>query len=167
MRLSTPTIGLCSRLRVGAARAAHSRCCEVFDELGLRPDIVAGASIGAIIGHPYCAGYFRRKGSCGDYLLSQTRDPSLARHGQAAVDARRGEHFSTSSKGEWQFFTLMGEKSASNIYWPDGIPGHSKELQTSLLVGTTDFLPTGGRDVRMAGPFAPSRLSITGIPGVV
>lgn len=41
----------------GSARGlAHILMLEVFDELGVRPAVVAGTSIGAIIGGLYCAG---------------------------------------------------------------------------------------------------------------
>jgi NTE family protein len=49
------TIGLA--LGGGGARGmAHILVCEAFDELGLRPDVIAGTSIGAIIGVGYASG---------------------------------------------------------------------------------------------------------------
>lgn len=40
----------------GARGLAHIVVLEAFDELGVRPGIVAGTSIGAILGSMYCAG---------------------------------------------------------------------------------------------------------------
>jgi NTE family protein len=54
------TIGLA--LGGGGARGmAHILVCEAFDELGLRPAIVAGTSIGAIIGVGYASGLSGRE----------------------------------------------------------------------------------------------------------
>lgn len=51
-----PRIGLA--LGGGGARGlAHILMLEVFDEMGLRPQIIAGTSIGAIFGAAYASGY--------------------------------------------------------------------------------------------------------------
>lgn len=51
----SPTIGLA--LGGGGARGlAHILMLEAFDELGLRPDVIAGTSIGAIMGAAYASG---------------------------------------------------------------------------------------------------------------
>jgi len=51
----TSNIGLA--LGGGGARGlAHILVLEAFDELGVRPDIIAGTSIGAILGAAYCSG---------------------------------------------------------------------------------------------------------------
>ena len=113
--MSTPTIGLA--LGSGGARGlAHIPLLEVFGELGLRPDIVAGASIGAIIGAPYCAGIPGK--DLRDYLLSQTRD--RARAMARLVDARAASIFDI-SRARAISSRLMA-RSCSTSYWPDGIP---------------------------------------------
>ncbi|MBS0233145.1 MAG: patatin-like phospholipase family protein [Proteobacteria bacterium] len=51
----TPTIGLA--LGGGGARGlAHIAMLEAFDELGLKPNVIAGTSIGAIYGAAYASG---------------------------------------------------------------------------------------------------------------
>lgn len=51
----TPTIGLA--LGGGGARGlAHISMLEVFDELGIKPKVIAGTSIGAIFGAAYASG---------------------------------------------------------------------------------------------------------------
>ena len=53
--MSGPTIGLA--LGGGGARGfAHIHALEAFDDLGLRPNVVAGTSMGAIVGAAYAAG---------------------------------------------------------------------------------------------------------------
>src|SRR5437867_8488131 len=50
-----PTIALA--LGGGGARGlAHILMLEVFDELGLRPKVIAGTSIGAVFGAAYASG---------------------------------------------------------------------------------------------------------------
>lgn len=51
-----PTIGLA--LGGGGARGlAHILMLELFDELGIRPKVIAGTSIGAVFGAAYASGY--------------------------------------------------------------------------------------------------------------
>ena len=53
--MSDPRIGLA--LGGGSARGlAHIPMLEVFDELGLKPTVIAGCSIGALIGAGYAGG---------------------------------------------------------------------------------------------------------------
>ena len=44
----------------GARGMAHILVCEAFDELGLKPALIAGTSIGAIIGAGYASGFSGR-----------------------------------------------------------------------------------------------------------
>jgi len=56
-RAEGPASGVGLALGGGGARGlAHVIVLEAFDELGVRPDIIAGTSIGAIFGACYCAG---------------------------------------------------------------------------------------------------------------
>jgi NTE family protein len=58
--VQTPTIGLA--LGGGGARGlAHIAMLEAFDELGVRPKIIAGTSIGAIYGAAYASGISGRE----------------------------------------------------------------------------------------------------------
>src|SRR6187402_3947904 len=66
-----PTIGLA--LGGGGARGlAHIAMLEAFDELGLKPHVIAGTSIGAIFGAAYASGISGRalRAHTG-YILSQ------------------------------------------------------------------------------------------------
>jgi NTE family protein len=44
----------------GARGMAHVLVCEAFDELGIKPSLIAGTSIGAVIGAGYAAGFSGR-----------------------------------------------------------------------------------------------------------
>jgi NTE family protein len=54
--MTQPRIGLA--LGGGGARGmAHVLVCEAFDELGIKPSLIAGTSIGSVIGAGYAAGF--------------------------------------------------------------------------------------------------------------
>ncbi len=70
-RMSGPRIGLA--LGGGSARGlAHIPMLEVFDELGIKPAVIAGCSIGALIGAAYASGMPARDIArpCADKLLN-------------------------------------------------------------------------------------------------
>jgi len=75
---SGPSVGLA--LGGGGARGlAHIPVLEAFDELGLKPRIIAGASIGAIIGAAYASGMeARRIRAHADEVLGRWTE--IARH---------------------------------------------------------------------------------------
>ena len=53
--MSSPRIGLA--LGGGSARGlAHIPILEAFDEIGIRPAVIAGCSMGALIGAAYASG---------------------------------------------------------------------------------------------------------------
>ena len=53
--MSMPKIGL--GLGAGAARGlAHITVLEAFDDLGIKPSLIVGTSIGALIGGSYASG---------------------------------------------------------------------------------------------------------------
>ena len=55
----------------GSARGlAHIPMLEVFDELGLQPSVIAGCSIGSLIGSAYASGMSARA-SCSDRRLNR------------------------------------------------------------------------------------------------
>ncbi|THV23270.1 patatin-like phospholipase family protein [Peteryoungia ipomoeae] len=71
---SEPTVGLA--LGAGGARGfAHIVVLEVFDELGIRPNLIAGSSMGALIGSAYAAGMSGRE--IRDYTLELADNRSL------------------------------------------------------------------------------------------
>lgn len=157
--MSTPRIGLA--LGSGGARGlAHIPLLEVFDEMGIRPSIVAGASIGAIIGAPYCAGIPAK--DLRAHLLGEIKD--RARAMAKLVDARAASIFDV-FKGEGNLFTLDGEKLL-DIYWPEDIPETFEELEIPLLVAATDFFRREGVTFE-AGSLRPAVAASLAIPGVV
>ena len=95
----TPTIGLA--LGGGGARGlAHIAMLEAFDELGVKPSIIAGTSIGAIYGAAYASGISGRE------LRAHTRDILSQRFGLARnLFAATGQPFQ-------RIMNVLGARSA-------------------------------------------------------
>lgn len=91
-RARTPRIGLA--LGGGSARGwSHIGVIEALEEAGIYPEVVAGCSIGAVVGGAYAAG---RLGALRDFALSLTRrrvmgmiDPRLTGSGLIAGERLR------------------------------------------------------------------------------
>src|SRR3954471_6317063 len=80
-----PTIALA--LGAGGARGlAHLVLLEAFDELGIKPAVIAGSSMGAVIGAAYAAGVSARQIRSHAERLLHDRAPVMA----ALVEARTG-----------------------------------------------------------------------------
>jgi len=157
--MPTPTIGLA--LGSGGARGlAHIPMLEVFDEMGIRPSIVAGASIGAIVGAPYCAGIPAK--DLRAHVLAEIRNRVSAM--AKLVDARAASIFDM-FKGEGNLFTLDGEKLL-DIYWPEDVPDTFEELEIPLRVATTDFFRREGVTFE-SGPLRPAVAASLAIPAIV
>lgn len=135
--MPTPSIGLV--LGSGGARGlAHIPILEAFEEMDVRPAIVAGASIGAIIGAAYCAGHaplaLRR------HVLAATQD--MASTMKRVVEARSGrltEVFTSLSNP----LALDGAKLL-DVFWPQTMPERFEELEIPLHVVATDFFAHRG-----------------------
>ena len=149
--MSTPTIGLA--LGSGGARGlAHIPMLEVFDELGIRPSIVAGASIGAIIGAPYCAGI--SEGFAAN-LLSEIKGP-CPRPWPSWSHARAAGIFDI-LKGEGKLFTPRWSEKLLDILLARGVSGiiFSKSSRSAPSSPRRISFRRRGRD-SMQGPLRPA-----------
>src|SRR5215211_650373 len=80
-----PTIALA--LGAGGARGlAHIAVLEAFDELGIKPDIIVGSSMGAVIDAAYAAGVSARQIRTHVEGLLHNRSTIMV----ALVEARKG-----------------------------------------------------------------------------
>lgn len=160
-RLSArPSIGLA--LGGGGARGlAHIMVLEALDELGLKPKIISGTSMGAIIGGAYAAGISGitlRKHVLG---LLRNRSDIMAR----LLKARVG-----------RFADLLGGKMGNPImidgeifldhFWPHDVPDRFEALQIPFIAIATDFL--GRREAALStGLLAPAVAGSMAIPGLI
>ena len=131
--LTSPRIGLA--LGGGGARGlAHIPLLEAFDELGLKPAVIAGSSIGAIIGACYASGLSGKdlRLHC-ERLLSNRMD--MAKY---IFGARKMKPSDLLSLRGITSVHLQSTKLVE-IALPESVPATFEELPIPLKVITTDF----------------------------
>lgn len=117
----------------GARGIAHINVLEAFDDLGIRPVVIAGSSIGAIMGAAYAAGMSGK--DIRDYVIStfKNRTHVLARLWRLRPDTF--VHLISSAP-------RIGELDAQKVlraFLPHEIPETFAQLQIPLKVVATDF----------------------------
>src|SRR5215207_9476468 len=131
--MSDPKIGLA--LGGGGARGlAHIPMLEVFDELGLKPAIIAGSSMGALIGAAYACGMTAKD------MRVQSEKILGNRIGAARyVFGTRGSKISDifSLRGLLSLH-LHGEKLV-DLALPDSLVQNIEDTQIPLRIITTDY----------------------------
>jgi NTE family protein len=158
--MSTPRIGLA--LGGGAARGlAHIPMLEVFDELGLKPSIIAGSSFGALVGAAYASGVPAKE--IGDHARQ-----ILANRVQAAKylfgvkGARLGDLLTRRSFTSLQ---IDGEQLTSFVL-PDGVALNVEDTKIPLRIVTTDFSERR-EHVIASGPLRQAVAASIAIPGLI
>jgi NTE family protein len=131
--MSTTRIGLA--LGGGAARGlAHIPILETFDELGIRPSVIAGCSIGAMMGAAYASGISGREMRAHAELLL-TKRIDAARYVFGAKRAKLRELLALRSVGSLQ---IKGEKLVS-LALPDGVARRVEDTRIPLKIVATNF----------------------------
>ncbi len=133
----TPSIGLV--LGGGGARGlAHILMLEAFDELGIKPKIIAGTSIGAIYGSAYAAGLSARD------IRAHTEETLTDRFGLLR------DLFAARVQGARPFWNLFSERHAIltpaallDLVLPAGVPHAFEDLAIPLRVVASDFYANG------------------------
>src|SRR3954466_6334963 len=109
-----PTIALA--LGAGGARGlAHIAVLEAFDDLGIKPTMIAGASIGAVIGAAYAAGVSARQIRSHTERLLRDRSTVMAAMA-ALVEARIGRLTDLIARGNP--FLIDAERFLDRL-WPN------------------------------------------------
>lgn len=153
----TPSIGLV--LGGGGARGlAHILMLEVFDELGIRPKVIAGTSIGAIYGAAYAAGLSARD------IRAHTEETltnrfDLVRDLFAARVQRTGRFWNLFSARQ----ALIAPGALLDLILPPGVPQSFDSLEIPLRVIASDFYaiePT----VFSSGPLRPAVAASMALP---
>lgn len=117
----------------GARGLAHIHVIEALDDLGIRPVVIAGSSIGALMGAGMAAGM---KGK-------EIREYTRALLGSRAEVASRmwrarPESFGAMLEGGFRFGQFNVERILKS-FLPDMVPGTFEELQIPLRVTGTDY----------------------------
>jgi len=118
----------------GARGIAHIHALQAFDDLGVRPTLIAGTSIGAIIGAGYCAGM------TGDAVETYVRH-SLEDRKRLITKA-----FQVRPSSIKDFFAdgglRLGElnlESILSVFLPAAIPATFEDLTLPLHAVATDY----------------------------
>ena len=129
----TPTIGLA--LGGGGARGlAHIAMLEAFDELGVRPTIIAGTSIGAVYGAAYASGI------SGKELRDHTRF-ILAQRFSLLRDLfiARAQPFQRLLGIVGRRNALLDPESMLDVIMPKNVKGNFADCEIPLRVVASDF----------------------------
>ncbi len=128
-----PRIGLA--LGGGGARGlAHIALLEVFDEMDLRPVVIAGCSMGALVGACYAAGMTAKElRAHAESLLSNRVD--FARY---VFGARKTKPLELLSRGGLASLHLDGERLA-HLGLPDHLCQNIEDTKIPLKIIATDY----------------------------
>lgn len=144
----------------GARGLSHILVLEAIDELGIRPSLIAGCSIGAIVGAAYAAGLSGRDLREHVEAMFRDRAKAVAR----LLDARIGK-LADLVRGLGNPVLIDGERLL-DLFWPQAVPDRFEELAIPFTAVATDYHQHG--EVRLAsGPLTPAVAASLAIPGLV
>lgn len=154
-----PKIGLA--LGGGAARGiAHIPLLEVFDEMGVKPAVIAGTSIGSLVGVVYAAGISGAEiRQHTERLFGHRLD--LARHLFGIRKARITDLLSLAS---FSSLHIQTEKLVDMLL-PDDVPRRFEDLEIPFKVVVTDYEQMAERVID-TGPLVPAIAASIAIPGI-
>ncbi len=146
----------------GAARGlAHIPMLEVFDELGLKPAVIAGTSIGSVIGAGYAAGMSARDIRDHSAMLLSSRTDAL-RHIFRNRKAKLSELVSLKGLGSLR---IKGETLA-DVALPDHLPKNIEDLPIPFKTIATDYDMQEER-VITSGNLVQAVAASIAIPGII
>lgn len=158
--MSGPSIGLA--LGGGSARGlAHIPMLEVFDELGIKPSVIAGCSIGALMGAAYAGGMSAKE-------IRERAETLLANRIGAmryAFGEKRINPFDLLALKGLASLHLQGE-TLVGLALPDTLPKLIEELPIPFKVIATDFDMMEERVIE-SGPLVKAVAASIAIPGVI
>jgi NTE family protein len=143
----------------GAARGlAHIAYIEALDELGLRPSVIAGSSIGALIGSGWANGM---------------TGAELREHAFSVLSSLQQIASTLWEKGRPTLKTVLetglslqvNSIGIANAFLPDGFPDDFNELKVPLHVVATDFY-SWKELVISTGPLRPAIAASMAIPSI-
>jgi NTE family protein len=156
---TTPELALV--LGAGGARGlSHIVVLEALDELGVRPALIAGCSMGAIVGAAYAAGLSGRDLREHVAITFKDRARVIAR----LLDARIGK-FTDLMRGIGNPVLIDGERML-DLFWPEAVPDRFEELAIPFLALATDY-HLHSEVAITSGPLTPAVAASLAIPGLV
>ena len=158
--MSGPSIGLA--LGGGSARGlAHIPMLEVFDELGIKPKVIAGCSIGALVGAAYAGGMSAAEIRARAEMLLANRIGAM----RYAFGEKRVSPFDLLALKGLASMHVDGE-TLVGIALPDTLPKLIEELTIPFKVIATDFDSMEERVIE-SGPLLKAVGASIAIPGVI
>ncbi len=145
----------------GARGIAHIVVLEALDELGLRPSMIVGSSMGAIIGAAYAAGFSGNDLRLHVFRTLRRRQYVLAR----LLEARVGRFADILTRGLANPVLVDAER-VLGLFWPSDMPESFEELRIPLLVVATDFFAHEELVLR-AGDLQSAVAGSMAIPGLI
>jgi len=154
-----PRIGLA--LGGGGARGlAHILALEAFDELGIKPALIAGTSIGAIVGAGYAAGLTALEiRDRAETLLGRRRD--ILRNLFALPPRTWSELWTLRPFAQ----SAMNPEALLGLVFPETMAADFADLRLPLLVVATDFYAQT-RVVKSSGALVPAVAASMALPGL-
>lgn len=144
----------------GAARGmAHIPVLEAFDELGVQPAVIAGTSIGSIMGACYASGMSGKELRQFALELFEKRSELLRRMFAAPSG-------SWSSVFQFSTSALIKPDQLFKLILPANLPGSFGELKIPLKVVATDFFEQS-QIVFEGGPLLPAIGASCALPGLL
>jgi len=144
----------------GARGLSHIAVLEALDDLGIRPTLIAGCSMGAIIGAAYAAGLSGR--ALHEHAVGLFRD--RARAIARLLDARIGK-LTDLVRGLGNPVLIDGERLL-DLFWPEAVPDRFEELAIPFVATATDY-HLHAEVTLSRGPLTPAVAASLAIPGLV
>ena len=145
----------------GARGLAHIVALEALDDLGLKPHLITGASMGAIIGACYAAGLSGR--DIRRHALDLFRD--RAKVMATLLQARVGKITDLFARVPGNPALIDGEKML-DLFWPEQVPDRFDQLAIPFRAIATDFYQRQMR-VFSEGALVTGVAASMAIPGLV
>lgn len=155
-----PRIGLA--LGGGGARGfAHIAMLEAFDELGLKPSIIAGTSMGAVVGAIYASGVPAK-------TIRAHAEAVLANRVEFARHAFQRRQGSVLDLIDFRLFghVLLSGRLLAELMMPRGVAERIEDTEIPLKVIATDFYASCEL-VLTEGPLLTAVAASIAIPGFI
>lgn len=144
----------------GARGLAHIHALQAFDELGIKPSVIAGTSIGSSIGAGYCSGMTGIE--LAEYVISSLEN--RANLISKAVKLRPRSLAAFMADGGFRVGELNLETIFS-VFLPDQVPETFEELSIPLHIVATDFYAEDSK-VFSTGPLRKVIAASSAMPAV-
>lgn len=144
----------------GAARGiAHIPVLEAFDDLGIKPSVIAGTSIGSIMGACYASGMSGKELRQFALELFEKRS-ELLRRLFAAPSGSWASIFQLSTSA------LIKPESLFKLILPANVPDNFEDLKLPLKVVATDFFDQS-QTIFESGALLPAIGASSALPGLL